>query len=485
MNNLLPSQVDPSLVLKARAEAELRRRERIAGPLQGAIPAITPRWSSPRHLTRLTDLFERVARGERIRALVSVPPQHGKTETLLHATAWLLRKRPELRNAYASYAASLAFTKSRLARDYAVNAGVQLRDDANKVNEWVTTAGGGLLATGVGGPLTGNPVDGLLLVDDPHKNRAEAESATIRETIKEWWTSTAMTRTHPGASIIVCHTRWHPDDLIGWLRERNGGRGWEVIELRAIADGTDPHDPRQPGEALWPEFMPVEFLAERREDVGEYDWASLYDQRPRPKGGAVFKGDVLFSPPPARYRVAIGIDLAYTEKTASDYSVAVVLAECEGRFHVIDVHRVQVDAPAFAERLRALAVQHPGAPMVAYVGGTERGVVDLMNTRPDDPGKIKLNVQAKPATSDKFIRAQPVAAAWNAGRIFLPSDAPGWAATLVSELRSFTGIKDRRDDQVDALAAAYDALSAKPSKVHAPDDEADPYRFAAADRRGF
>lgn len=745
-----------------------------------------------------------------------MPPQHGKTETLLHAIAWLLRRKPWLRNAYASYAASLAFTKSRLARDYAQSAGVAIRDDANKVNEWVTTDGGGLLATGVGGPLTGNPVDGLLLVDDPHKNRAEAESATVRNRIKEWWTSTAMTRVHPGASVLVVHcvaegepvlmasgewraieqvspgdkvmayeagafvpravlaqrasgeddillvrtakktlrvnarhpfllesgewkkagdlqpgdrvvtidqgvgseepvdeefmwlfgflmgdgwvtrwdrhnrsrdgaktykteslcvcvaasvyptlndavvssltkfcgraprltrfgyyridhnaagrallalglgggahgkripswvyeltpalkraylrgyadadgcalprgrdsvrvasvscdliedtrrlamsagvrcgrissfrqrvqaphshepkdyecftlsinfssapdgaetiqsvspdgratvydltvegaenfvaggfvvhnTRWHPDDLIGWLRERNGGQGWEVIELRAIADETDPLDPRKAGEALWPEFMPAEFLAERRIDVGEYDWSSLYDQRPTPKGGAVFEGDVLFSPPPARYRVAIGIDLAYTEKTASDYSVAVVMAESEGRYHILDLHRMQAAAPVFAERLRSLALTYPGAPMVAYVSGVERGVVDLMNVKPDDPGKIQLRIQAKPATADKFVRAQPVAAGWNAGRIFLPTDSPKWAGPLVSEMRMFTGIKDAHDDQVDALAAAYDALSTPRAVVHGLDDgpTADPYRLSADDRRGF
>ena len=397
-----------------------------------------------------------------------MPPQHGKTETLLHATAWLLRRRPWLRNAYASYAAGIAFTKSRLARDYALTAGVQLREDASKVSEWVTTEGGGLLATGVGGPLTGNPVDGLLLVDDPHKNRAEAESATIREKIKEWWTSTAMTRVHPSASILVVHTRWHPDDLIGWLKDRDGGDRWEVITLSAIADGTDPDDPRAAGEALWPEFMPADFLAERRIDVGEYDWASLYEQRPTPKGGAVFQGDTLFAEPPTRYRVAIGIDLAYTEKTASDYSVAVVLAECERRYHVLDVHRIQVPAPAFAERLRAIAARYPGAPMVAYVSGTERGVVDLMNAKPDDPHKLQLRIQAKPATADKFIRAQPVAAAWNAGRIYLPTDSPAWAGPLVSEVRVFTGIKDKRDDQVDAIAAAYDALTNGPKPVSAP-----------------
>ena len=209
-----------------------------------------------------------------------------------------------------------------------------------------------------------------------------------------------MTRVHPSASILVVHTRWHPDDLIGWLQERDAGARWEVIELRAIADGTDPNDPRAEGEALWPEFMPADFLAERRVDVGEYDWSSLYDQRPRPKGGSVF-GDVHLSPPPKAYRVAIGIDLAYTEKTASDYSVAVVMAESGGQYHVLDVHRVQVPAPGFAARLRGLAAQYPGARMFAYVGGTERGVVDLLN-EPTTDGSPQLRIETRPAVADKL-----------------------------------------------------------------------------------
>lgn len=300
-------------------------------------------------------------------------------------------------------------------------------------------------------------VHNCLLIDDPHKNRAEAESSTLRGKIKEWWTSTALTRVHPNASIVVVHTRWHPDDLIGSLRDGDHEHEWTVIELRAIADGTDPLDSRAVGEPLWPDFMPADFLAKRRRDVGEYDWASLYDQRPRPKGGSVF-GDVHLASPPPGYRIVIGIDLAYTEKTSSDYSVAVVMAEVGRKFYILDLHRMQAPAPVFAERLRALQQQYPTARMVAYVGGTERGVVDLMNLPAD--GKARLSIEAKPAVADKFIRAQPVAAAWNDGRVFLPPSTPAWASAFVSEVRIFTGQKDRHDDQIDAMAAAYDALAA-------------------------
>lgn len=395
---------------------------------------------------------------------MSVPPQHGKTETILHGLAWLLRKKPHLRNAYVSYATRIALTKSRLARDYVRAAGVQLRDDADAVGEWITTAGGGLLATGVGGPLTGNPVDGVMLLDDPHKNRVEAESAVVRDKIKSWWTSTASTRVHPPASILVVHTRWLDDDVIGWLRATDPGE-WEVIELRAIADGTDPFDSRSSGEALWPDLWPLEALERQRKIVGEYDWASLYDQRPRPRGGAVFEGTYLSEAPLASgYRVAIGLDLAYTEKTTSDYSVAVVLAERAGVYQVLEVLRLQCAAPTFAARLHELKGRYPLASLHAYVGGTERGVVDFLNRHgvstsgSSIPG---LAIQAKPAVADKFVRAQATAAAWNRGAILLPT-APAWGPAFVSELRSFTGVSDRHDDQVDALVAAFDALSKPP-----------------------
>src|SRR5690606_33510962 len=97
----------------------------------------------------------------------------------------------------------------RIARD----AGVQLADDAQTVREWRTTAGGGLLATGVGGPLTGQGITGLGVVDDPVKNRQEAESALIRDRVWEWFTDVFYTRLEPGASAIVVATRWHQDDL--------------------------------------------------------------------------------------------------------------------------------------------------------------------------------------------------------------------------------------------------------------------------------
>lgn len=396
----------------------------------------------PTHLAPLAAVFERAERGP-VYATVSVPPRHSKTETILHAIArWLLRH-PDQTVAYVAFGDRLTKSKSRFARDYARRAGVRLRDDATSLNEWRTVEGGGALFTSVGGPFTGQGCN-LLVVDDPHKDRAEAESQIIRDGVHDWFTGTAGDRLEPGSSIIVCHTRWHPDDLIGRLSQ-DPVVSWERIVLPALSDA---------GEALWPERWPASELQRKRDIVGPYEWASKYLGLPRARGGTVFHDAHFFGPTarPARFRVGIGVDLAYTAKTYADHSVAVVLAEIAGKYYVLDVRRAQVEAPDFAATLRQLGTVYPGAPMLALIGGTEKGVTDFLVRQ-------RVPLRAEPAKSDKFVRAQPVAAAWNAGRVLLPEGAT-WAPAFVSELMTFTGVADKHDDQVDALAAAFAALTA-------------------------
>jgi predicted phage terminase large subunit-like protein len=322
-----------------------------------------------------------------------------------------------------------------LARDYARYVGVQLRGDSTALNEWRTTAGGGFVATGIGGAVTGHGFH-LLLVDDPHKNRAEAESSRIRESVYEFCRGTAMSRIEPGGHVIVCHTRWHTDDVIGRLR-RDRDVTWNLIQNPAL----DEH-----GKALWPSRWPVKDLLKRKAEVGEYDWASLYQGHPRPRGGSVFQ-DIRFCDelPRASYRIGIGIDLAYSAKSSSDYSTIVVLLEFGGIYYVAECKRVQVRAPEFGEILKKVLAKYPATPRW-YCSGTEKGVADLIG-----------GIDARAAVADKFVRAQPVAAAWNAEKVVVLKDAP-WVDPFQAEVLGFTGVGDAHDDIVDALAAAFDSL---------------------------
>lgn len=391
-----------------------------------------------RPVQAITDLVERSTR-EEVRAVVSMPPRHGKTSTLLHAFAWLLTLDASRTHAFATYAQELANSKSRTARRIARDAGVQLADDAQTVREWRTTAGGGLLATGVGGPLTGQGITGLGVVDDPVKNRQEAESALIRDRVWEWFTDVFYTRLEPGASAIVVATRWHQDDLSGRLL----ADGWEGINLPALDDD---------GNALWPERYPVERLESIRAQVGEYTWASLYQGQPVPRGGAVFNVPATYDAlPQGAYREAVGFDAAYTAKSHADYSVALTGRLIGDTIYLTGMIRQQAEAGAFLDLLTARGVKR----VTWFRSGTEKGLEAFMR-------RAGVQVDAITATGDKFARAQPVAAEWNAGRIAVPahgSEHHGpWVDTLLDEVTTFTGLGDAHDDIVDALAALHHAL---------------------------
>lgn len=444
--------------LASLSAAELRELEFLSESLLDFLPRVSPALQAPEHLKPLVECFNRCESGP-VRAVISTPPQFGKTQLALHALVRMIRRDSSRRHAYISYAADRSEAMSRGARDIAENAGAEV---GGTLKIWRTDSGGGVVWTGIGGPLTGFGVTGCMVVDDPIKNRVEAESALMRERAFQWFTDVALSRLHPGASCIVVATRWHEDDLSGRLIKR----GWQEINLPAINDA---------GESLWPSARPVEWLNGVRAEVGEYTWASLYQGRPRPRGGALF-GDATFykqlpDGPEYGFRTAIGVDLAYSKKTHADYSVAVVLTRVTNRndpkalplFYVREVVRKQVLAPEFKNvHLRGLRSRYPGAPMRWYAAGAEKGVGDFIRAAEGPTPGVPLEVL--PAKGDKFVRAQPFAAAWNGdakagnpGRVFVLEGAP-WVEAFLGELQAFTGVNDVNDDQVDGGGTAYDLL---------------------------
>lgn len=399
------------------------------------MPWTSPELREPRHLAVLGDALERASL-EPVRLVVNTPPQHGKSTLVFHWLAKLLREQAR-RVLYITYSHDFAVSQMRLAKPIAQRAGVPFAGGSKALCEWMTVPGGTFYATGIGGAITGRP-GGIIVVDDPIKDWTEAQSPTIRETAYNWLRSSVLTRMHPASSVIVVQTRWHEDDVSGRL-ERDG---WQRVNLKAIQDD---------GSALWPEERPLSWLEEQRSErgVGAYIFAALYQGEPRPKGGAVFNGCSYYDSLPAERRAAIGVDLAYTAKTSADSSVSLVLETNGQDYYVTDRVKRQVAAPEFELCLHAHAAQHPGAPMRWYASGTEKGSAQFLQR------SVALSVL--PTTADKYVRAQPVAAAWNAGKVHVPRGAP-WVADFLRVVLGFTGINDAQDDDVDALAAAFDAL---------------------------
>lgn len=448
-----------SLRRMRKALIEERQRPRcIEGPdLRGLslpefVVAVNPQYDRPDHLAPIAEELERAEQGD-AEACFSGPPQHGKSELIFAAIARFMLRHPERRNAYASYSSTIAERKSRIIQEYAVKAGVKLNPTCQSAGYWRTMQGGSLIATGVGGPLTSEGIDGLLIIDDPHKNRQEAESPARRQVVHEWLTSTAYSRRHPGSSAFVNHTRWHEDDVIGRLT--SGDEPVKSVSLQAVNDAGDP---------LWPERRPLAWLEKMRRRIGEYDWESLYQSRPRSRGAKVFRDAFFYLDRPTMFRVGIGVDCAYTASTRADRSVAIVMAQdlsvVHGKFYLLSVYSEQVEAPAFAQVLKGLQVAWPGAPMLWYGAGPEKGIADHLCD-------LGVPLIFESATTDKLVRAQPCAGAWNRGDILIPGSdedrgmlTPAWVPDFMRVVLGFTGVKDARDDEIDAMAAAYDLLIA-------------------------
>jgi predicted phage terminase large subunit-like protein len=436
----------------ARYVSERGVSKRMPGLLEW-MPQVSAQLVSPMHLAPIAAKVERVL-VEPVEFCFSVPPRHGKTTLLWHAVAWLLLQRPWMRILFAGSEQRRAEREIARARAAYVKAGGKLGEIARQ-EQWQTDAGGYVRAVGLNGPIIGDGFH-VVFVDDPHRGRLEAESKTIREAVVTRFFDDVYTRQEPpspprfaGTSFVLVHTRWHVDDLIGQVtRPAENWRPFSYINL--------PYEDHE-GRVLAPDMWPPDRVANHRRNAR--NWASVYMGQPTPAGGAVFEGTRLYAPSemPSGCRYAIGVDLAYTAKASADFSVAVVLARGpDERVYVVDVVRRQCRATDFLGELLDLQHAYPGAPMRWYASGTEAGAADFFR-------RDGLRIHVMPPRGDKKVRALSVSDAWNQALVCLPrseagAKAPSWVADFAEEVLGFTGAGDAHDDQVDALAAAFDAL---------------------------
>lgn len=222
--------------------------------------------------------------------IINQPPRHSKSETYSKwLPAWHIDLWPDRHVIATSYGESLASDWGQKVRDTLNESPLctaKIRQDASKKTHWLTDKGGGMIATGIGGSITGRGGH-LLILDDPYKNEEEASSPTVRRHVVEWFESTLMTRAEPNASVIVIMTRWNENDLTAHLMATRPG-AWTHINMPAIAEAPDELG-RNAGDALCPERYDVAALEEIRRRVGSRVWQGLYQQNPTPDGGTIFR----------------------------------------------------------------------------------------------------------------------------------------------------------------------------------------------------
>jgi predicted phage terminase large subunit-like protein len=445
------------------AARELLRRRQARRHVLDFARYTFPGYTRAPHLEKLAAHLEAVERyiatggKEGIgRLIVVMPPRHGKTElTGIRFPAWLLGRNPDAQIIYASYGANLAYSKSGLCRDVIddpafsnVFPDVRLNPRKQGTQEWgIAGRRGGMVAAGVGGAITGFGAH-LLLIDDPHKNRKEANSATIREDIWRWYISTARTRLEPGGAVVLIQTRWHEDDLAGRLlkqaRDEPESDRWTVLHLPALDDDERP---------LWPERYTAAALKRIRKAIGEWEFAALYQGRPRPIEGALFKRenfDIVDVCPPGLKYVRTW-DLAASTRESADYTVgAKVAMDDKLDLWIDDIVRGQWAWPD----ARGVIIQTAQLDGIGVQIGVEQtafqlaAVQDLLQIR----ALAGHTIVGVTVDKDKTARAMP----WSSRRVHLRR-AP-WNSAFIAEVCDFPF--GDHDDQVDAVSGAVQMLTA-------------------------
>jgi len=424
------------------------------------IAAFSPRFQMPRHVRLLVEKVEALVEGRANRLLISMPPRHGKSETVsAHGPAWFLGRFPERSVIFSSYSAELAEDFGRRVRNVLASPlhqrifpGSQLSGDSAAASKLAMTAGGAYFAVGRGGALIGRGAD-WLIIDDPLKDREEAVSPTIRRQMKEWFTTTAYTRLAPGGVVWVISSRWSEDDLIGWLQREHAGEGWEVLNLPALAEENDPLG-RAEGEALWPERYPVEVLQRMRMQIGSAAFAAVYQGRPAALEGTIFRREwwKTYRELPALESVVISCDSAFKAGASNDYSVLEVWGVSKTGFFLLDLVRRRLEFPELRQVAEQLAEKW--APRAFLIEDRASGQSLIQALRRD----TRLPVLPIKVSADKESRAHAVTPLLEAGRVYLPDVAP-WLIDFIEELSSFPAAP--HDDMVDACTQALNYLREK------------------------
>lgn len=258
-------------------------------------------WFHEEIARQLEQGYNRLLRGENVRLMIFMPPRHGKSDTATQKfPSWVLGKQPRWPIMVSSYSDELATDFGMLTRsvmqseEYAAMFDTKLRTDAKAKGKWITDDGGSYTAVGVGGALTGRGFK-IGIIDDPFKNREEADSAVVRESRYNWYRSTFYTRQEGASMIVFILTRWHEDDLAGRvLRDAEVSRmnnepfdQWDIISYKALATENDDH--RQIGQALWPDKFNEDKLLTMRSTMGSYEFSALYQQTPIDEENRKFK----------------------------------------------------------------------------------------------------------------------------------------------------------------------------------------------------
>lgn len=401
--------------------------------------------------------------------------------------AWYIGRNPKHQIIAATYSYERAGDTGRKIRNQLVDPihktifpSCSVSTDNKGANRVSTDQGGNIFSVGVGGAMTGRGAH-ILLIDDPIKDRQDAESETKQRQLRDWFKSVAYTRLMTGGKIIIILTRWSFYDLAGWLLEEKKHENWTVLSLPAICDDSA-NDllKRKPNEALWPEFYPYGTLMQIRRTIGTRDWNALYQQRPLPEEGGLVKLDWfkkysykswskyrrlkrnmmpgVFDP--NNYddlkhfqwrQVVCSWDTAFKEKEINDPSACTIWGITDTDAYLLWVINERMDYPTLRRTVievheKNVRYYNFGAAQVPVLIEDKASGQSLIQ---DLRASTNIPIIAIKADANKTIRLQEVTAMIEAGKVWLPDQAL-WLTDYETQIAQFPYSK--HDDMVDSTS---------------------------------
>jgi predicted phage terminase large subunit-like protein len=444
-----------------------------------------PGYQFSKHLVTMANVLQKVESGEIPRLILNLPPRHGKTMmTGEFFPAWYLGRNPNHHVIYATYSFERAGDVGRKVRNQMIMPvhkkifkGCNVSKDAAGQNRMTTDQGGYYFAVGTGGVVVGRGAN-LFIIDDPIKGREEADSETFRKKLIDWYRGVAYTRLMPENAIIIIQTRWHFDDITGYVLEEMSHEKWVTLNLPAVAE--DEEDPlrREVGEALWPTSYPKERLDVIKKTVGTREWNAQYQQQPLPSEGgmidinwlkryntkdlaAVHVALNIGARPPLTLlekmgikRIVISWDTAFKESQINDPSAATVWGvTLEKKYYLLDTVNKRMKYPKLKKEAIALWQKYmkwglgPVPVLIEDKASGQSLVQDLQTTVVDD---MKIPVIAIPADANKQIRMQHASPLLESGMVYVPDDSLSWVVDYETQLARFP--LWRHDDLVDSTS---------------------------------
>jgi predicted phage terminase large subunit-like protein len=457
-----------NIFAQARAE-ELLRNWKLT-PATFAYKMSRGNWIPKEFLLKVSmRIAQAIARGNG-RLIVSWPPRHGKSELItVNTPLWTMENFPGKQIVICSYGADLSTDFGRKIRDMITDPDneelldAKLRKDSKRLAKFMMEDKSTLTSVGIGGPITGRGAD-VLLLDDYIKSIKEAESQVQRDFVYNWFTTTAMSRLEPGATVIIVATRWHKDDLIGRLLKDFGDQ-WEYIRLPAIAEAGDPIG-RPEGTPLFPERQSMERLQEQKRLLGSFYFNAIYQQDPQAEEDKKASKEWLRAtdevPNRHEWMWARAWDFAGTFGQG-DYSCGMLLG-----YHP-PTRRVVVDnilrkrlGPRDLKQLVRQTAEIDGLEVPVLIeqepGSSGKAVIEHYTNDVLPEFRVAADMTAM-SGEKKYVRAHPVLAAAEAGKVYYLKDQ-AWNDPFLDEFDNFPQESTNEfDDQVDCLAMAYNYLT--------------------------